>query len=125
MSERYMILIREPENHQSLAADARAAEQARIHAAHTAFFEAISAAGATFEDGAGLTPANTAVRIIPARDGKPAVFTDGPFGETKEVISGYYTVSVPDAATARELAAKCPTGGWVELWPIMDTSSGA
>ena len=123
MADSYVILIRESEDHQNLAPDALEAEQARVHAAHTAFFAAIAEAGATFLDGAGLMPSSTAVKITPARDGRAPVFTDGPFGETKEVISGYYTISVPDAETARALAAQCPTGGWVELWPVMDTSS--
>jgi hypothetical protein len=123
MTSSFIILIREPEEHHDWEPAERDAEKARIHAAHGAFFEAIAAAGAAFEDGAGLQPTSAAVRITPARDGQPAVFTDGPFGETKEVISGYYKVSAPSREIARTLAAQCPTSGWIELWPVMETGA--
>jgi len=51
------------------------------------------------------------------------VFTDGPFGEVKEVVTGYYKIGVKDAAQARELAAMVPTSGHIELYPVMDTGS--
>jgi hypothetical protein len=38
-------------------------------------------------------------------------------------VTGYYKIGVRDAAQARELAALVPTGGWVELFPVMDTNS--
>ncbi len=120
MAEDYIILIREPVLAE-VATGPIEAEQARVHAAHGAFFAAIAAAGAEFVDGAGLQPPGAAVRITPARDGKPAVFTDGPFGETKEVISGYYKIRTKDAAAARELAALCPTADVVDLFPVLDT----
>ncbi|HEY2557773.1 MAG TPA: hypothetical protein VGI08_11755 [Diaminobutyricibacter sp.] len=63
------------------------------------------------------------MKITPGRDGSPAVFTDGPFTEIKEYVTGYYKIGVRDAAQARELAALVPTGGWVELFPVMDTNS--
>jgi hypothetical protein len=58
--------------------------------------------------------------VVPARNGSPAVYTDGPFGETKEIISGYYKFSAKDDAAARALAALCPTDGWIELSPVAD-----
>ena len=73
--------------------------------------------------GDALMPTSTAVKITPGRDGAPAVFTDGPFTEIKEVVTGYYKLGVRDAAQARELAALVPTGGWVELFPVMDTNA--
>ena len=45
----------------------------------------------------------------------PPLTTDGPFAESAEIVLGYYTLRVRDAAHARELAALCPTAGWVEL----------
>jgi hypothetical protein len=41
----------------------------------------------------------------------------------KEVVTGYYKLGVKDAAQARELAALCPSGGTLELWPVMDTGA--
>ena len=63
------------------------------------------------------------MRITPARNGTPAVFTDGPFPELKELVTGYYKIEAADAAQARQLAALCPTGGRIELFPIFDTSA--
>jgi hypothetical protein len=37
-------------------------------------------------------------------------------------VTGYYKIGVRDAAQARELAALVPTGGWVDLVPVMDTT---
>ena len=45
----------------------------------------------------------------------PALVLDGPYAESKEIVLGYYKLRVRDEAQARELAALCPTVGWVEL----------
>jgi hypothetical protein len=89
--------------------------------AHGAFAKAVEDAGAQILGGDALQPPSTAVRIVPATDGRPAVVTEGPFGDSREVVSGFYKIGVRDAAQARELAALCPTGGWVELTPVMAT----
>ena len=120
MTQEYVILIREPEWDAANSTVPQDEAAAAVHAAHSAFFDAIVAAGATFLDGSGLQPPSTAVRVVPARAGSAAVFTDGPFGETKEIISGYYKISAKDETTARDLAALCPTDGWIELYPVAD-----
>ena len=51
------------------------------------------------------------------------MFTDGPFPELKELVTGYYKIEAADAQQARQLAALCPTGGRIELFPIFDTSA--
>jgi hypothetical protein len=89
---------------------------------HRAFAEAVQAAGARIIDGEALEPSSKAVRIRPGRDGAPAVFTDGPFPELKELVTGYYKLEAADLAQARQLAALCPTGGHIELYPIADMS---
>ncbi len=120
MAEEYIVLIREPEWDPTKATeeDWKAAMQA-----HGAFAAAVAAAGAEIIGGDALQPTSTAVSIVPARDGKPAVFTDGPFTELKEVVTGFYKLGVRDQAQARELAALVPTGGWVELYPVMETNA--
>jgi hypothetical protein len=90
---------------------------------HRAFAEAVRAAGAKILDGDALAPSKEAVRIRPAQDGSPAVFTDGPFPELKELVTGYYKIEVSDAQQARQLAALCPTGDRIELYPIFDTGN--
>jgi hypothetical protein len=57
-------------------------------------------------------------RVVRARaDGTPLV-TDGPFVETKEFLTGYWIVEVPDEARAFAIAARassCPGPGGVPL----------
>lgn len=52
-------------------------------------------------------------RFTPTADG--VLVTDGPFAESKEVVLGYYTIRVASDEIARELAAQCPTAGYVDL----------
>ncbi len=90
---------------------------------HRAFAEAVEAAGARLLGGDALQPPSTAVRIDRSGPGDHVVFTDGPFGEVREIVTGYYKIGVRDAAQARELAALIPTSGHVDLYPVMDTGS--
>jgi hypothetical protein len=52
-------------------------------------------------------------RFTPGADG--VLVTDGPFAETKEVLLGYYKIRVDSEELARQLAAECPTAGYVDL----------
>jgi hypothetical protein len=119
MSQTYMVLIVEPEWD---PADNDPAEFQAMGAQHRAFAEAVQAAGARILDGDALAPSKEAVRIQPARNGSPAVFTDGPFPELKELVTGYYKLEAESADQARQLAALCPTGGHIELFPVFDMS---
>lgn len=58
----------------------------------------------------------TTVRV---RDGE-ALFTDGPYTETREQLGGYFILNC-DRDEALELAAKCPFAaeGGLELRPLM------
>lgn len=49
--------------------------------------------------------ASTAIFSVVSKDGK-AVFTDGPFAETKEHLGGFTVVEVPDDDTARYWAGR-------------------
>jgi hypothetical protein len=120
MSQTYMVLIIEPEWD---PAKVGPEEFQAMGTQHRAFAEAVAAAGAKILDGDALAPSKEAVRIRPARNGSPPVFTDGPFPELKELVTGYYKLEVQGADQARQLAALCPTGGRIELYPIVDTSN--
>jgi hypothetical protein len=120
VAEEYIVFIVEPDWDPSQVSESTWTSVMR---AHQAFAQAVEAAGAQLLGGDALQPPKTAVRIQPATDGSPAVFTDGPFGEVKEVVTGYYKLGVKDAAQARELAAQVPTSGHIELYPVMDTGS--
>ena len=72
--------------------------------------------------GAQLQPAETA-KTLRLRDGE-LLGTDGPFTETKEVISGFYLVDAESEERALELAQRIPTlskmGGVIEIRPIVE-----
>jgi hypothetical protein len=52
----------------------------------------------------GLSSPNTAT-VIDNRDGQ-ALFTDGPFLESKEYLAGFWIIEVPDLDVAVKLAAE-------------------
>ena len=120
MAEEYLIFIVEPEWDEE---NATQDDWSKAMAAHGAFAQAVRDAGASITHSEALGSARHGVKIVPAKDGRPAQFTDGPFSETKEIISGYYQVSVTDLEQAKELAALCPTDGWIELYPVIDVSN--
>ena len=115
MSAEYMIIIHEPEWDPSVLPAPRI--EADL-AGHRAFQAAVREAGHRITAGVPLRPQSEAVRIRPS-DGGP-VFTDGPFGETREVVTGFYVFTADSPEQARELAAMVPTGGWLDLHPVLD-----
>jgi hypothetical protein len=61
-------------------------------------------------DGQGLSEPAQARLVTAAEDGRPVV-TDGPYGETHEVLCGYWIVDVDGFERAAEIAARaqsCP-----------------
>jgi hypothetical protein len=88
-----------------------------LHAQYMAVAEAPESYG-----GAQLHGAETA-KTLRVRDGELLV-TDGPFAETKEVLSGFYLVDADSEERALELAQQIPTlsqmGGAIEVRPIVE-----
>jgi hypothetical protein len=69
-----------------------------------------------FRGGAKLHPARSG-KTVRMKNGK-AVFTDGPFAETKEQLGGYHLIECRDLNEAMTIAARIPTlpaGGAVEV----------
>ena len=54
----------------------------------------------------GLHPPSMGARVS-FEDGKPHVF-DGPFGESKEVLGGYWMIQVKSKEEAIQWASRCP-----------------
>jgi len=73
--------------------------------------------------GEALHPTTTATTIhVEGGKGGKAVFTDGPFAETKEVLGGFYIIDAADLDTALKVAQQIP-GAWlgkVEVRPVME-----
>jgi hypothetical protein len=118
MSDEYMIIIHEPEWAYSTLTPAQIDADLE---GHKAFQAAVAAAGQRLTAGTPLRSQAEAFRIRPSADGP--VFTDGPFGETREVITGFYTFTADSPEQAKELAALVPTGGWLDVHPVLDMAA--
>ncbi len=73
--------------------------------------------------GNALQPTATATTV--RSNGGKVITSDGPFAETKEQLGGYYLIDAEDLDVAIEWAGKMPnipSGGTVEVRPIMDMS---
>jgi hypothetical protein len=69
-------------------------------------------------DGDGLRPSSHGARVQFDADGNPTVI-DGPFTETKELVSGYWVLEVSSREEAVEWIKKAPfRGGEVEVRPF-------
>ncbi|SOD99385.1 YciI family protein [Blastococcus haudaquaticus] len=69
-------------------------------------------------DGDGLRPSKHGARVQFDSDGNATV-VDGPFAETKELVSGYWVFEVSSREEAIEWARKAPfRGGELEIRPF-------
>ncbi|TFV87719.1 YciI family protein [Blastococcus sp. CT_GayMR20] len=69
-------------------------------------------------DGDGLRPSSSGARVQFDADGNATVI-DGPFTETKELVSGYWVFEVSSREEALEWAKKAPfRGGELEIRPF-------
>jgi hypothetical protein len=69
-------------------------------------------------DGDGLRPSSYGARVRFDEDGNATVI-DGPFTETKELVSGYWVFEVSSREEAVEWARKAPfRGGELEIRPF-------
>jgi hypothetical protein len=94
-------------------------DSARLMADYGAFGQEAQQAGVLL-GGEGLQPTATATTVR-VRDGE-AMFTDGPFAETREQLGGYYLLECRDLDEAIAWAAQIPGArdGSVEVRPVMD-----
>ncbi len=96
----------------------------QVMAEYGAFGETAGAAG-VIAGGEALQPPATAqtIHVRGGRDGE-LVVTDGPFAETKEILSGFYLLTADDMDKAIAWARQIP-GAWrgrVEVRPCIDFS---
>jgi hypothetical protein len=72
-------------------------------------------------DGNGLAePAQTRF-VSPGQDGRP-VITDGPYGETKELLAGYWVLDCESLDRVTEIAARvvqCPQPAGAPNYPVV------
>lgn len=93
-------------------------------AAHEAFSKAVAAMGARIVGGEALQSSKYGGVVTPGagdRAVEDAVYTDGPFADTTEIVTGFYLVEVDHEAMARTIAAMVPTGHvveWRKVFPM-------
>jgi hypothetical protein len=118
---RYAALIYGPAEDEGV--DASPEELEQLYADYTAFGEA---AGDVIAGGEALHDTNTATTVhVEGGKGGKAVFTDGPFAETKEVLGGFYLLDAADLDEALKWAQQIP-GAWhgkVEVRPCVEFES--
>ena len=72
-------------------------------------------------DGQGLTEPARARHVSLGADGKP-VITDGPYGETKELLAGYWVLDCASLERVTEIAARvleCPQPEGAPQYPVV------
>lgn len=83
-------------------------------------------AAAVIRGGAALYPTTTSTTVtVTGGKGGEVVTTDGPFAETKEVLTGFYLLECADLDEAVSHAAQIP-GAWtgrVEVRPVIEFGS--
>ncbi|MGX5694825.1 YciI family protein [Agromyces soli] len=128
MSDTYLYLIHEPDWDSDAflggGGGVPGGEPENNFPAHKAFQEAVVRLGARLVGGVALQNAKHGGRVTPGAGDRAladAVYSDGPYPDTTEVVSGYYLVETDDEALAKQIAALVPTGGhveWRKVFPI-------
>jgi hypothetical protein len=80
------------------------------------------AAAAVIRGGDALYPTATATTVrVSGGKGGDVITSDGPYAETKEVLTGYYVLECADLDEAVAVAAKIPAAwnGAVEVRPVL------
>ena len=98
--------------------DWTAPEQAAVMGEYAEF----SAAAATIlRGGAALYPTATATTVRVSAKGGAPIATDGPYAETKEVLTGFFLLECSDLDEAIAQAARIPAAwdGAVEVRPVL------
>jgi hypothetical protein len=126
MTDTYIYLIRENdwESDAYLPGATADPDHANNFSEHKAFQVAVTEMGARVVGGNALQSAKYGGVVTPGegdRKVEDAVYTDSPYADSSELITGFYAVEVEDEAMARKVAALVPTGGtieWRKIFPM-------
>ena len=94
-------------------------EQDRVIKVHYDLIDELTASGEFLNIYRMADAANT--KSVRLQAGAPVV-TDGPFGESKELLASLWEIDVESLDRALEIAAPLSQYGVVEVTPIMDAS---
>lgn len=126
MTDTYVYLIREKDwdSDSYLPGSPPPADAEATFADHQAFQQAVAALGARIVSGSALQSARHGGTVTPGADERrteDAVYTDSPYADSSDLITGFYAIEVDDEETARRIAPMVPTGGtieWRKVFPM-------
>jgi hypothetical protein len=128
MTDTYIFLIREndwdSDRYLPGAERAESDDPDVAFAEHANFQDAVAELGARLVGGNALQSAKYGGIVTPGegdRQVDDAVYTDSPYADSSELITGFYAAEVEDEAMARRVAAIVPTGGTVEWRKVFPT----
>lgn len=128
MSDTYCYLIREKDwDSDSMLAgpEEMSEENAAAMAEHGAFAEAVEKLGARIVGGSVLHNASYGGVVSgTGGDGSAAVFSDSPYADTSELITGFYLVEVDSEEQARSVAALVPSANVIEWRKVLPMDEG-
>jgi hypothetical protein len=115
----FAVLIYEPGDPDWSTLDTE--EKQRMMAEYGAFGHSVAA---VLRGGAALYPTTTATTL--RQEGDEVVTSDGPYAETKEVLTGFYLLECADLDEALRHARGVPAvrHGSVEVRPVIDFGAG-
>lgn len=125
MTDTYVYLIREKDWGSDEYLSGEADPTRGMFPQHKLFQNAVAELGGRIVGGMALQDAKHGGVVTPGAQGRQvedAVYTDSPYADSSELITGFYAVEVDDEATARKIAAMVPTGGtieWRKVFPVM------
>ncbi len=116
----YAVLIYEPGDPDWSVLDTE--QKRQTMAEYGAFGQTVAA---VLRGGAALYPTTTATTVRQQRG--EVVTSDGPYAETKEVLTGFYLLECADLDEAVQHASRLPAArtGCVEVRPVIDFGAGA
>lgn len=111
----FAVLISEPGDPDWSTLDTE--EKRQTMTEYGAFGESVAA---VLRGGAALYPTTTATSV--RQEGGEIVMSDGPYAETKEVLTGFYLLECADLDEAVRHASRVPAvrNGSVEVRPVID-----
>jgi hypothetical protein len=132
MSDTYCYLIREKDwdsDSFEPTSGSMPEEMAATMAEHGAFAEAVEKLGARMVGGSALTNAKYGGVVSPGageRKVEDAVYSDSPYADSSELITGFYLIEVDSLEQARTIAAMVPTENiieWRKVFPMADDAA--
>jgi hypothetical protein len=117
-TKRYMAVLRGTKGNWAALGEAR---QAEIMPKYFAWADKLRAKNG-FEGGSELHETYRSLKNV-----KGTVHVDGPFAETKEILTGYFVYRADSVDEAAEIAKECPAllhGDWVQVFEMPDRKEG-